>query len=836
MRILLIDDDADELALIRHMLSDAPISNIELQWAPDYEAGLDKICHGRFDVCLLDYRLDYRNGLELLEEMRRKGCDTPVILLTGQGDYGIDLQAMRAGATDYLVKGKIDASLLERSIRYAMERGQKEEELQKYRERLEQLVEERTRELELTVLSLEREIAGRKQAEDALRSSEQRFRLLYEEAPVGYQSLDENGCLLEVNPAWLRLLGYSKEEVIGRWFGDFLAPECVEHFRNSFPIFKSMGEVSGSGFDIIRKDGSRMSVQFDVKVSKDVHGRFKQTHSILRDITEAKQAGEAIQALVKSTVGTVGSDFFDEVVIRICEWLDCDCAIIGEIVDDTTVNALSMQLDGSLIHELSYQLRGAPCERTAHGSFTVYPEGLCSLFPEAGFFLNMHAKSYVGSPLLNRAGKAVGLLCAVSRRKLSLPARTEEVMSIIAAKASSEIERKRIEEEKARIENQLRQAQKMEAIGTLAGGIAHDFNNILAPIIGYTEMTLNDVPQSSPMHYDLKQVLKAAHRARDLVRQILSFSRHRKEQQRTPVNISTIVKEALKLLRASLPSSIEIRQDVQEGMALADATQIHQVLINLCTNAAHAMGGSGMLDVSLKEVALSSNDLSSLSMSTMDLNPGSYLKLSVSDTGHGMDASTMQRIFDPYFTTKEVGKGSGLGLSVVHGIVKRHEGMIGVRSEPGKGSTFHVYIPKIESKPDKTGKVRPALPKGTEHVLIIDDEQMVADIGVIMLEHLGYKVTAKTSALEALDVFRAKPEEFDLIITDYTMPHMNGIDLARELLLLRPDIPVILCTGFSEKVTDKTAKDAGIRGFAMKPLDRMQFAELVRSTLDNKKG
>jgi signal transduction histidine kinase/ActR/RegA family two-component response regulator len=493
-----------------------------------------------------------------------------------------------------------------------------------------------------------------------------------------------------------------------------------------------------------------------------------------------------------------------------------------------------VQLDGSLIHELSYQLRGAPCERTAHGSFTVYPEGLCSLFPEAGFFLNMHAESYVGAPLRNRAGKAVGLLCAVSRRKLSLPARTEEVMSIIAAKASSEIERKRIEEEKARIENQLRQAQKMEAIGTLAGGIAHDFNNILAPIIGYTEMTLNDVPQSSPMHYDLKQVLKAAHRARDLVRQILSFSRHRKEQQRTPVNISTIVKEALKLLRASLPSSIEIRQDVQEGMALADATQIHQVLINLCTNADHAMGGSGMLDVSLKEVALSSNDLSSLSMSTMDLNPGSYLKLSVSDTGHGMDASTMQRIFDPYFTTKEVGKGSGLGLSVVHGIVKRHEGMIGVRSEPGKGSAFEVYIPKIESRPDKTGEIHLALPKGTEHILIVDDEQMVADIGVIMLERLGYRVTAKTNALEALDVFRARPEEFDLIITDYTMPHMNGIDLARELLLLRPDIPVILCTGFSEKVTDQAAKDVGIRGSAMKPLDRRQLAELVRSALDNK--
>ncbi len=392
-------------------------------------------------------------------------------------------------------------------------------------------------------------------------------------------------------------------------------------------------------------------------------------------------------------------------------------------------------------------------------------------------------------------------------------------------------ERKQAEREKARLESQLRHAQKLEAIGTLAGGIAHDFNNILSPIIGYTEMALEDIPESSPTRYDLKQVLTAGMRARDLVKQILSFSRAGGEPIMRPIDVKLIVKEALKLLRASLPSSIEIRQELETGVALADATQIHQVIVNLCTNAAHAMGDKGILEVSFRNVHLDVDDL--IGLPDLTGAPGPFLKLGVADTGHGMDGVTMRRIFDPYFTTKEVGKGTGLGLAVVHGIVKQHDGAITVRSQPGKGSVFEVYLPIAKVEPKALIVATEELPRGSEHVLLVDDERMITDMVSRMLEQLGYKVTAKTSSLEAFNLFRSRCREFDLIITDYTMPEMTGIDLAKEALKVRADIPIILCTGFNEKVTLEEVRSMGIREFLMKPLDRRELAKLVRSVFDS---
>lgn len=388
------------------------------------------------------------------------------------------------------------------------------------------------------------------------------------------------------------------------------------------------------------------------------------------------------------------------------------------------------------------------------------------------------------------------------------------------------------EKERLNLESQLREAQKMEAIGVLAGGIAHDFNNILSPIIGYTEMALDDDPELSPVQFELEQVLAAAHRAKDLVKQILAFSRRGPEQQMIPVDISRVVKEALRFLRASLPSSIEIRQNLQKGVALADVTQLHQVIANLCTNAAHAMDSQGVLDVSLTKVHLSVGDLSDLSLP--DLKPGAYLKLSVGDTGQGMSDETVQRIFEPYFTTKEMGKGTGLGLAVVLGIVKRHGAEIKVRRELGMGSVFDIYIPSAVEQPTAVFDPYRDLPGGSEKVLLIDDEQMIVHLGATILERLGYRVTAKTNARDALDLFLSDPHAFDLIITDYTMPGLTGIDLARAMGKARPGIPVLLCTGFSERLKDEDVEEAGIRRCVMKPLDSAKLAKLAREVLDAK--
>jgi len=392
-------------------------------------------------------------------------------------------------------------------------------------------------------------------------------------------------------------------------------------------------------------------------------------------------------------------------------------------------------------------------------------------------------------------------------------------------------DRKRAEVERERLERQLRQAQKMEALGTLAGGIAHDFNNILSAIMGFAELALLDVEKPSPLRENLQQVFKSSHRARDLVRQILTFSRQ-SEQERKPFEVGLIVKEALKLLRASLPSTIEVRQKVaSSGLMEGDPTQIHQVLMNLCTNAAHAMRDKGgVLEVSLTEVDLDHDARGELS----GLTPGHYLRLTVGDTGHGIEPGILDQVFDPFFSTKGPGEGTGLGLSVVHGIVRSCGGTVKVYSEVGKGTVFHVLLPLIETAEPVQPPRESPVPRGSERILLVDDEPTLVQLGKQMLEYLGYRVMTQTSSLEALEVFRnlQAGEEFDLVVTDLTIPHLTGIQLALELHRLRPLMPVILCTGFSDLGIAEKARHAGICGILMKPVVMRKMGELVRKVLD----
>jgi PAS domain S-box-containing protein len=382
-----------------------------------------------------------------------------------------------------------------------------------------------------------------------------------------------------------------------------------------------------------------------------------------------------------------------------------------------------------------------------------------------------------------------------------------------------------------RLEAQLNHAQKMEAIGTLAGGIAHDFNNILAAMLGYTEMTLIKVPPGGAAQRYLQQVLSCITRARDLVKQILTFSRQT-EQEARAVRIDLIIKETLKFIRATLPTTIEIRQEITaspQSSILVDPTQIHQVLMNLCTNAAHAMDArGGILEVRLVGVDFDSSSLPP----HLDLTSGPYLQLSVSDTGHGIDPAIMERIFDPFFTTKQPGEGTGLGLAVAHGIVKDHGGAITVHSRPGLGTTFDIYLPRVEVCAIKESETHTPMAKGKEHILFVDDERFLGDTAQDLLKTLGYNVELKTTSIEALDAFRANPDRFDLIITDYTMPHMTGLDLSLEIMRIRPQIPIILCTGFSQKIVETEVKALGIRELIMKPVPLRDLSRIVRRVLD----
>ncbi len=383
------------------------------------------------------------------------------------------------------------------------------------------------------------------------------------------------------------------------------------------------------------------------------------------------------------------------------------------------------------------------------------------------------------------------------------------------------------------MKSQLQQSQKMDAIGTLAGGIAHDFNNILAGIIGFTEIALLDVPDSDPIRRNLEQALKASNRARELVRQIFVFSRH-DDYDKKPLKITPIIKETLKLLRSSIPSTIDIRQKIKttnEIVVLANLTQIHQILIHLCTNGARAMGeNGGVLDVDLVNVDLDSDAVASYP----DLNPGSYVKLTVRDNGHGMDRDVIERIFDPSITAKEMGQAPGKGLSVIHGIMKGYGGTISVSSEPGKGTTFDGFFPRIENEEELEPGDSDPLPMGKGRILFVDDEAVLVQVGKQMLEHLGYEVVARTSSIEALEAFCAKPKKFDLVITDQTMPNMTGTRLTKELLNIRPEIPIILCTGYSEAISPKTAKTLGIKKIVTKPIALRELAETIRDVLKGK--
>jgi signal transduction histidine kinase len=391
-----------------------------------------------------------------------------------------------------------------------------------------------------------------------------------------------------------------------------------------------------------------------------------------------------------------------------------------------------------------------------------------------------------------------------------------------------------LENEKTQLKKQLQQAQKMEAIGTLAGGIAHEFNNILFPIIGYTEMSMYDIPENSKTRKNLAAVLKAADRAKDLIQQILNFSR-KGGQEKSLLKIQYVIKETLKLLRASFPATIEIRQKIDNacGPVAVDPSEIQQILMNLSTNAYQAMEEKiGVLEITLSEVIIDSSDVSS----NMDLSPGNYLQLAVKDTGHGFETDQIKHIFDPNYRINNQNEGIRTGFGMVYEIVQSYNGYIDVDSEPGQGTTVSVYLPlpHRESETVSHASTEADMPTGNETILLVDDEEDVLEMMHLMLERFGYRVFPKISSIEAFEEFRREPEKFDLVITDQTMPKMTGMELIQELMRIRPDIPIILCTGFNEKITEDNTKSLGIGALISKPVRVKEIALKIREVLNRK--
>jgi len=587
-----------------------------------------------------------------------------------------------------------------------------------------------------------------------------------------------------------------------------------------FPLLDSDGNII-SGVEICRNITNRVSLEAEVKdrnielgqLNRQLIQKTSQLISALgqceiaeqnfrKEIDERKRAEDALRES-EARYRTLFEEALDAMFLSEVE--------TGILID---CNQAALQLVGWEKSELV----GKP-QRILHP-----PEDVQGNFSKT---FRHHLKENLGQSLETQVITKSGRIRDVSIKANILMLKNRQVLQGTFRDIT---EWKQTQEEKKKLEFQLRQSHKMEAIGTLAGGIAHDFNNILAAMIGYTELAQLDVPEYSQTHDNLEAVCKAGMRAKDMVQQILTFSRQN-DERKTPVRIGSIINEVLKLLRASLPATIEIRQNIQteSDTILGDPTQIHQVLVNLCANAEYAMREhGGVLEVSLMEYPLDAGDRAR----NFDLKPGPHLRLSLSDTGCGMDASIVGRIFDPYFTTKQSNQGTGMGLAVVHGIVKSHGGSIGVASTPGQGTTFDIFFPRIEAKQAREVEAIELTCRGTERILFVDDEMALVDIGKQMLERLGYDVVTRTSSIEALEAFRAQPDRFDIVITDQTMPNMTGAELAQELLYIRPDIPVILCTGYSYMISEDEARANGIRDYVMKPIVLNDMAKVIRKALD----
>lgn len=383
------------------------------------------------------------------------------------------------------------------------------------------------------------------------------------------------------------------------------------------------------------------------------------------------------------------------------------------------------------------------------------------------------------------------------------------------------------------LKGQLHQANKMESIGNLAGGIAHEFNNILSIIIGNNELVMEELPEWNPARERAEDLQVACMRARDVVKQLFTFSRQ-DNAAKNILNIRSVVTESMKLIRSSTPTNIKIQQNLSENVfpILGNATQINQLLINLCSNAADAMPNmGGLLIVDLSNGTFDEKN----AKHGKEIKPGRYVKLIVSDNGTGMDKEIIEKVFDPYYTTKEIGKGTGIGLSVVQGIVERHGGAIILDSHPGKGTTFTIYLPVHEGLPEEENDVPPPLPSGDERILYVDDESSLAKLGELQLNSLGYAAESTTDPLQALEMVKADPDKFDLVISDIAMPDMTGDHLIIELLKIRPNMPTIICTGYSSKISEKEAEKIGVASFVMKPLDKSELAKIVRKVLDEAK-
>jgi PAS domain S-box-containing protein len=635
----------------------------------------------------------------------------------------------------------------------------------------------------------------------ALKENEQKYRLLLQNANdaiyVHAINPEGPGQFLEVNDKACHLLGYTRAELLKMKISDIAIPEQKKNIPS---IIKELFKSGHSIFftEDLTKDGRRVPVE--VSANKFNFGSSPAVLAIVRDVSEQIKNQTFLKDQVsffQMLIDTIPSPIFYKDAQGI--YIGCNKAF------ESYIGLKKTELKGKSVYD-------------------VAPKELADKYKKADddLFASKGAQTYEA-----QVKYADGSVHDVVFNKAVYLTNKNDIGGMVGVMVDI-TDRKKADQEKNELEAKLYRSQKLEAIGTLAGGIAHDFNNILSAILGYTELSMFEMPTESPISNNLKHVHEAGQRAKELVKQILTIARQ-SDQVMNPVSVGSITKEALKLIRSSIPSSIEIIQKIEsKSVIMGDSTQIHQILMNLCTNAAQSMEkNGGELSVHVSDVFLSSDSKTNM----LNLKSGNYVKLTVSDNGEGIPSKNIKSIFEPYYSTKEPGEGTGLGLAIVHGIIKSHGGEITVNSAIAKGSEFIVYFPITKESEETQIHDQKILPTGREHILFVDDEDPIVDMSTKILKRLGYSVTALTNSLEALELFRSNPDHFDLVITDMTMPKMTGDKLAAEMLKIRSDIPVIICTGYSKKISNTIFGENHIKAICQKPLSMNELATKIREVL-----
>ncbi len=727
----------------------------------------------------------------------------------------------------------------------------------------------------VAIIGVGRDISDRKQAEEALRESEERLRTITENMADVVWTTDLGINITYISPSIEKLTGYSVSEYKKRKFEERHTPASLKKMGNVLEE-----ELEKEKNPKVQKDRTRLlevevncksgikTTEMLVSFIRDYAGKPIGILGTERDITKRKRAEEKLLeskkqilnhskqvelfSLAAASMLTTKDeqDFFTSISKAIVDHSDFRRVIISIFKDETpfrdivgfggldgkTIEKLrkvempkiwynGVFQEGEKIGRLSYYIPHTK-KQLLKQEATVFGEGPAPVSDE-----NWHPEDNLFVRLDNQKGEFIGVI-SVDESKSGLKPSAEIVrpLEIFSSLISQIIVLHKTHREQKELEAQLRQSHKMESIGTLTGGIAHDFNNIMGIIVGNTELAIEDTPEWNPVYFNLSQIKDAGLRAAGIVKQLLSFSR-KTDHELKPIGAITVIKDTLKFLRSTIPTTVEIRKHLpdEDVTIFADPIQINQVMMNILTNASHAIEETGgLLEITAETEVLTGDSAGNYP----DMPAGDYLKITIKDTGPGIDPAIIERIFDPYFTTKKMGKGSGMGLAVVLGIIKNHNGTITVDSKPGKGAIFTILLPVVDEKPGIETKTPGKAPLGNETVLFVDDEKAIAQMTGQMLERLGYKVETKLNPVDALDLFKSRPGEFDLVITDMTMPQMTGSKLSEKLKDIRPDLPVMISTGHSSLIDEEKAKAMGIDAYIMKPIVKSDIAIAIRRVLD----